>query len=75
VGSKDGYILSGKAMIICTGHIRITEFGNRVAWKQIPNILHSIATCGIPYGCMRDSDPTLCPMITEDLLLTTNLPC
>jgi hypothetical protein len=61
VGSKDGYILSGKEMITCTGHIRITEFGNRVAWKQIPNELHSIAACIISYGWRAREPPSLVP--------------
>jgi hypothetical protein len=75
VGSKDGYILSGKEMITCTGHIRITEFGNRVAWKQIPNELHSIADALYRTVGMRGNDPLLCPGVIEDVIFTTDLPC
>jgi hypothetical protein len=61
VGSKDGHILSGKEIITCTRHIRVTEFGNRVAWKQIPNELYSIAACIIPYGWHARKQPSLVP--------------
>ena len=74
MGSKDGYILSGKAMIICTGHIRITELGiewlgNRYPMNCIP-LQHAL----YPTVDMHAKDSPLDSRIAEGFVVTTISP-